>query len=351
MTHGEKRIAQSNGSEEQTMQGQEFKKPTYQQIVEQWARERERLQYVQPYTARKAEQKALLFAPWIAETPLDKIEPAQISEALMHLGAKGGRSRKGLSTATLRAAHLAGSQAADWAVARGLASKNPFKGVARPRANYRQSQFLTQGQANKLARAASRSFNKCLASGDVARASFSLAVCLAIATGLRRGEIFALDWDDFNEKTMRISVNKAIKGDGSLGRPKTVASVRNVAIGEKLCKLLQKMRAWQEEHFPEKDWSQSTFIMCGEDGGIASLNAFEHWWRAWANRGGWKGLRFHELRHTHATLLISNGTDVKTVQMRLGHSSAEVTMSCYAHALPMADGSAATMLDSTLFSR
>ena len=91
--------------------------------------------------------------------------------------------------------------------------------------------------------------------------------------------------------------------------------------------------------------------MCSVEGERASLNAFEHWWRSWADKGGWKGLRFHELRHTHATLLISNGTDVKTVQMRLGHSSAEVTMSCYAHALPMADGSAATLLDSTLFSR
>lgn len=326
-------------------------KTSYRAVVEQWAIERETLQYVQPYTAKKAAQKALLFAPWIADKELDEIEPCLLSEALMQLGSKGGRSKKGLSTATLRAAHLAGSQAADWAIERGFATKNPFQRVARPHANYRQSQFLTQGQANKLARAASRSFSKNLKSGNVAQASFSLAVCIAVATGLRRGEIFALDWDDFNEKSMRISVSKAIKGDGSLGRPKSVASIRNVAIGEKLCKLLITMRKWQEENFPEKDWSQSSFIMCDEGNGKASLNSFEHWWRSWADKGGWKGLRFHELRHTHATLLISNGTDVKTVQMRLGHSSAEVTMSCYAHALPMADGSAATLLDSTLFSR
>lgn len=333
------------------MNQQRQESATYQTAVEQWALERESLQCVQPYTAKKAAQKALLFAPWIAGTEIDEIEPALLSDALMQLGSKGGRFKKGLSTATLRAAHLAGSQAVDWAIERGIATKNPFKRVARPRANYRQSQFLTQGQANKLARAASRSFSKNLNKNNVAHASFSLAVCIAVATGLRRGEIFALDWDDFNEKTMRISVSKAIKGDGKLGRPKSVASIRNVAIGERLCRLLVKMRAWQQERFPEKDWSQSAFIMCDEGGGRTSLNSFEHWWRAWADKGGWKGLRFHELRHTHATLLISNGTDVKTVQMRLGHSSAEVTMSCYAHALPMADGSAATLLDSTLFSR
>lgn len=333
------------------MNQQKDEKIIYRSAVEQWTLERESLQYVQPYTAKKSAQKALLFAPWIADRKIDEIEPHLISEALMHLGSKGGRSKKGLSTATLRAAHLAGSQAVDWAIERGYATKNPFQRVARPHANYRQSQFLTQGQANKLARAASRSFNKNLGSGDIMHASFSLAVCIAIATGLRRGEIFALEWDDFNEKSMRISVSKAIKGDGSLGRPKSVASIRNVAVGEKLCKLLITMRNWQEENFPEKDWSQSSFIMCDEENGKTSLNSFEHWWRSWADKGGWKGLRFHELRHTHATLLISNGTDVKTVQMRLGHSSAEVTMSCYAHALPMADGSAATLLDSTLFAR
>lgn len=325
-------------------------KANYRSVVEQWASERESLQYVQPYTARKAAQKALLFAPWIADMEIDDIKPCLLSEALMQLGSKGGRYKKGLSTATLRAAHLAGAQAVDWAVQRGYATKNPFQRVTRPRANYRQSQFLTQGQANKLARSASRSFNKNLRSGNIMHASFSLAVCIAVATGLRRGEIFALDWDDFNEKTMRISVSKAIKGDGSLGRPKSVASIRNVAIGEKLCKLLISMRKWQEENLPEKDWAQNAFIMCDGVSTKASMNSFEHWWRAWADKGGWKGLRFHELRHTHATLLISNGTDVKTVQMRLGHSSAEVTMSCYAHALPMADGPAATLLDSTLFS-
>ena len=89
------------------MENRNNERASYKRIVEQWAQERENLQYVQPYTARKAAQKALLFAPWIAEIQLDEIEPALLSEALMHLGSKGGRSRKGLSTATLRAAHLA----------------------------------------------------------------------------------------------------------------------------------------------------------------------------------------------------------------------------------------------------
>lgn len=69
--------------------------PSYQSIVEQWAKERESLQYVQAYTARKAAQKALLFGPWIAQKPIDEIEPALLSEALVHLSVKGGKSPQG----------------------------------------------------------------------------------------------------------------------------------------------------------------------------------------------------------------------------------------------------------------
>ena len=101
-----------NQEEDETM--------TYRAVVELWAAERESLQYVLPYTARKAAQKALLFSPWMAEAEIDQIEPSQVSAASMYLGSKGGRQKKGLSTATLRAAHLAGSQACVWAVERGL---------------------------------------------------------------------------------------------------------------------------------------------------------------------------------------------------------------------------------------
>ncbi len=69
---------------------------TYRAVVELWAAERESLQYVLPYTARKAAQKALLFSPWMAEAEIDQIEPSQVSAALMYLGSKGGRQKRAL---------------------------------------------------------------------------------------------------------------------------------------------------------------------------------------------------------------------------------------------------------------
>lgn len=65
----------------------------------------------------------------------------------------------------------------------------------------------------------------------------------------------------------------------------------------------------------------------------------------WREKHGFSGLKFHELRHTHATLLIADGMDFKTVQHRLGHSSATVTMDIYAHAIQSLDVEAANRIE------
>lgn len=323
---------------------------TYREVVDLWAKERELLREVQPCTARKARQKALLFEPWIGGKRVSEIDPESIRNALIYLGQNGGRLSAGLSSATLRAAHMAGTQAVDWAVGRGMTPANVFRRVLRPKAYYRQSNFLTMPQASRLTTLMSDNLSRCMREGKVSQVSYSLAVCIALATGLRRGEVFALTWDDFDEEVFRISVAKAVKADGAVGLPKTLSGLRSVAVGSSLSAMLADVREWHKKLFPERDELGSQCVICGRDGQRASLNAFEHWWRAWADRNDLKGLRYHELRHTHATLLISRGVDVKTVQMRLGHSSAEITMSCYAHAIPLSDGMAAASLDAALFS-
>ena len=328
--------------------GTAIKKITYTSIVEAWSEERELLKIVQAYTARKARQKALLFEPWLSAGTVDEITPQGITEALMVLGSTGGRTGHGLSSATLRAAHLAGTQALDWAIAKGLVTSNPFNQTHRPKANYRMSQFLTSRQASELTSQMVGLLHNSIRKGKVKHVSYALAVCIAIATGLRRGEIFALTWSDIDMTNKRLGVSKAVKADGHVGRPKSRSGIRSVAIGLGLTALLDEVYYWMES---TEDINSKHPIISDSEGNIASLDSFSHWWRRWADNHGWDGLRFHELRHTHATLLIASGVDVKTVQMRLGHSSADITMSCYAHALPFSDGAAPVLLDASLSSQ
>ena len=322
---------------------------TYGKAVDSWSEERELLGIVQPYTVQRASQKAKLFDPWLENMRLCDIDPAMIRQAVIELRQHGGRLGKGLSSATLRAAHLAGKQAFDWAITRGYALENPFDSTERPKAHYRQARFLTLGQATMLSSQMAAEMKKAMDNGEAQIASFALASCIALATGMRRGEIFALEWSCCNFKTARINVSRAIKGDGSIGSPKSIAGIRSVAVGARLASLMQEMKSWRESVISADSCSANQFVICDDTGFRANMNKFEHWWRTWADANGWEGLLFHDLRHAHATLLIAGGTDVRTVQMRLGHSSADITMSCYAHAIPLSDTIAAESIDSSLF--
>lgn len=123
---------------------------TYANIVDAWEEERKTLGTVQPYTAKKAAEKARALLPWLGKMSLDDISPSDIKRALIELGTNGGRSGDGLSPSTLRAAHLAGSMTFEWAIANDLATINPFKQVPRPKASRTQTKVLDSDQAAHL---------------------------------------------------------------------------------------------------------------------------------------------------------------------------------------------------------
>ena len=321
----------------------------YGEAVSRWEEERKALGVVQPYTAARAAQKARLLLPWIGSEIVDEIDPLDIGAAMGSPGQTGGRFGKGLSSATLRSVHLAGTQAVQWAKRNGFCEGNAFSRTQRPRANYRKSNYLTLADSSLLLESLERCRLGHESLMEVEKASFCLAAMIALATGMRRGEIFALEWGMCDMAGLQIGVARAVKGDGCIGLPKSNAGVRRIAIGESLARVLDDARRWQSAIGIPRSWANGDFVVCNAAGKMASMNTFEHWWRSWADDHGWVGLRFHELRHTHATLMLSGGTDVKTLQVRLGHSSADITMSCYAHAIPLADKAPAQALDAALF--
>lgn len=180
----------------------------------------------------------------------------------------------------------------------------------------------------------------------------SLAVRLGLATGMRRGEVFGLAWGSVDLNQPCIRVRQSLTAYGEVKAPKSKAGVRTIAVDATTAEHLQRWKQRQAAELLKIGIRQGddTPICCSEKGGLIDLHNFERWWRQFRTRFGFDDLKFHELRHTQATQLLANGVDVKTVQTRLGHSNASLTLNWYAHAIPENDEKAAQLVGE-LFAR
>lgn len=322
---------------------------TYDEAVDAWEKSRLAFGEVRESTAVKAAKNARRLSKSIGGKTIDEITVGELEDALIELKANGNERREGgVSGETLRKTFIAGSAACKWAVNHDMAVINPFDRVKCPNgAKAKHDGTLTEEEAEWVIEAARRELESstlgfCTAQ-KVKNAICCMYVIIALNTGMRRGEICALDWGDISED--HISVRKALKDSVEIGEPKTRASVRRISIGGKLSALLTAYREWQSEFVDESD---ETPVLADYSGERISMNTLEHWWKDFRVNAGVENTRLHDLRHTHATILISHGVDVKTVQTRLGHSSAMMTLDVYSHAVPRNDMQAASDLDMML---
>lgn len=160
---------------------------------------------------------------------------------------------------------------------------------------------------------------------------YQIIVRLALQCGMRRSEIVGLTWNDidFNNKT--ININKTLsylKGEGQIiADTKNESSKRIIYANEVIINLISSL--------PKKD----DFIFNKEH-----IDDITKWFNRFLKRYNLKHMRFHDLRHTHATLLISNGINMKVVSSRLGHSSINTTLNLYTHTLSEDDKIASNII-------
>lgn len=189
---------------------------------------------------------------------------------------------------------------------------------------------------------------------------YHVPLMIGFHAGLRISEVFALTWDDVDFKNKTISINKQIvkfKPEGSkalwcFGPCKTKSSVRVVKIGDSLLKILKAEKARQNKnrllygeyyslHKLEKideltsqlvpSGSGSVHLVCVDDSGhFVTTDSFKYCSRVIHHELKLE-FDFHSLRHTHATILVENGADIKNVQARLGHEKIETTLQTYVH--------------------
>lgn len=161
---------------------------------------------------------------------------------------------------------------------------------------------------------------------------------LALKTGFRRSEMFGLTWDDIDFEKKTITINKSrhyLKGKGMYtSKPKTKSSNRTIVIPNSLIKTLEIYK---------EVYKNNNYIF--EE---LSIDGITSWFKNWQAKNEIPIIRFHDLRHTHATLLLLQGVDLKTIQHRLGHSDISMTMNTYTHVLEELDKTASEKLEEIL---
>ncbi|MFD5259431.1 tyrosine-type recombinase/integrase [Bacillus wiedmannii] len=175
-----------------------------------------------------------------------------------------------------------------------------------------------------------------------------ISFVMAVLTGMRQGEIMGLRWKDIDFENNVIYVRQTLTQTARIKEgAKNNASIRNVHIPIKLVeelKLHQK-RIIEEKKYYQRDYNDHDLIICTRDGRpIIPRNCRKEFYHL-TKKLGLPKIRFHDLRHTHATMLIQQNVNVKLISERLGHTDIQTTLNTYSHVLPNMQREVADKLD------
>ncbi len=285
--------------------------------------------------------------PYLGNMYLDKIQPMQLMYLYQELS-EATYVRKNvthkLSSKTVlehhRLLHSMLQQAVYWQ----MIPYNPASRVRPPKAKKPNINFYDDAQTIALIKAL-----------EGEELKFRVIILLTIFTGLRRGEVLGLEWQDINFKNSSLTVRQASQYVSSIGiytkDPKTETSNRIISIPESIIKLLKEYKREQLKNrlrLGDK-WIETDRLFVQWNGAPMHPDTITRWFRQFLEDKNLPHITFHGLRHTHATLLISQGLDVRTVSNRLGHAQTSTTLNFYAHAFAKMDREASDKLDNLLY--
>ena len=272
--------------------------------------------------------------PQLGGKQVSLITPQDVQRMYRRLKS-GGRVRedaegsKRLSDSTVRHIHTMLHGAMKAAVQAHIIPKNPTENATAPKLNYKPMQVLNEQELD--------TFLQAIQNDDVWRDFFYTE----LMTGLRRGEICALMWRDFDAKTGTLKICRTLhsKGQGvyALGDTKTSQGNRTIILPESVAALL---RVRKKASISQWIFPQPTSPELPMNPGTAYRRL-----KTLLEEVGLPSIRFHDLRHTFATLALQNGMDVKTLSAMLGHVSAATTLDIYTHSTSDMQHAAARKID------
>ena len=273
--------------------------------------------------------------PRIGRVPLDRLTALDLQ------GLYGDLQRAGLSNRSVhhthRVLHRAFSQAVRWQ----LLPRNPCDGATPPRPERAEMRVLGREQVAAFL--------------DATRDLPAHALyVLAVTTGMRQGELLGLQWADVDLDAARLAVRRALQRQNAAGlvfvEPKTSRSRRTILLSQRAVVALREHRRRQLEDrlLSGAAWQDHDLVFANPSGGPLDGSWQRALFKEALRRAELPAIRFHDLRHTAATLLLAQGVHPKVVSEMLGHATITLTLDTYSHLVPVMHAQAAAAMDAVL---
>jgi len=271
--------------------------------------------------------------------------PALGQLQLKHLHAQAiqayyGQACEKLSARTVHYHHRILSQSLKYAVRQGYLGRNPCELVDPPSPRKKPMRTLTPGELEVLLENATSN-------------QFYPVYYTAVSTGLRQAELLGLTWRDIDLDFLSISVNKVLykrRGVCRFNEPKTSHSRRRVSMTPKLAVFLREYKQEREKLYRQlgKELNFDDLVFASVEGKPIDPGVLSHNFGRIVKRAGLENVRFHDLRHTFASLMLLRGAKPKVISEALGHSSVAFTMDTYSHIIEGMQSDAMALLDEVL---
>ncbi|MCL2579560.1 MAG: site-specific integrase [Oscillospiraceae bacterium] len=273
--------------------------------------------------------------PHIGNIELQKLTPVQVQDMYKKLEAGG------LCPRSVQYVHATLRKALDRAYKMRLVSLNAAEFASPPKQIKPKVEVYNQTEVQTLLGAAKGT-------------DMEVPVNLVVSLGLRRGEVLALKWEDVDFAKGTVAINRSLSnvgGETFFDTPKTAAGIRALSLPEALIALLKAHKGRQAE--PKlllgEGYENNDLVCCRLDGQMINPGSFSHAFSDFLERSKLRHIRFHDLRHTNATLMLQYGVPAKVASARLGHANIKITLDTYTHVLPEMQQDAADKLNEGIY--
>jgi len=276
--------------------------------------------------------------PAIGRIPITELKPQHLQKLYSE------KLSSGLSARTVQICHVAIHKALKNAVRINQINRNVADAVDKPKIHRPEMHPMTDTDLSRFLEAAKQGHYYAL-------------FYTYLFTGMRRSELLAVRWCDVDLLGMQISVSRTmqyingVKNRVTFKEPKSKTSRRLIALSPSTVSILGEHRKAQERMRESLDLppiTDSDLVFSHWDGRPLLPDSITHAWVKLVRKCGLKGIRLHDTRHTHATIMLKQGVHPKVVQERLGHSTISTTLDTYSHVAPGLQQAAARGFDEIL---